>query len=165
MPGRARSVCFWATPSNRWAIRLAWLSFEDEHCTEEARKQPGRRVPPDNLEDDGHDKREVRALSWRWLGWQDPCSQQHDGEAAERGELAEEAGYRVFAKSEPRHEKACDKKDAGESQRDRGLRDKADDLGDHARLISPSRSPNMGCAGSKEASPQPGRIRSAADMQ
>jgi len=70
-----------------------------------------------------------------------------------------------FAKSEPRHEKACDKKDAGESQRDRGLRDKADDLGDHARLISPSRSPNMGCAGSKEASPQPGRIRSAADMQ
>ena len=70
-----------------------------------------------------------------------------------------------FAKSEPRHEKACDKKDAGESQRDRGLRDKADKLRGHARLILPSRTPNMRCAGSKEASPQPGCIRSAADMQ
>ncbi len=78
---------------------------------------------------------------------------------------AGEAGYRVFAKSEPRHEKACDKKTPARANAIGGREIKADKLCGHVRLISPSRTPNMRLAGSKEASPQPDCIRSAADMQ
>ena len=43
--------------------RFARLAFEDENRTKEAGKQPGRREPPDNLEDADHHEREVRTLS------------------------------------------------------------------------------------------------------
>ena len=112
---------------------LARLSSEDEHCAEEAGKQPGGRDPPDDLEAADHEIREVGATFRRRLGWQDPGRQQHEGEAAERGELAEEACDRAFAKSEPRHEKADDEKDPGERQARYGsLRDEGDELRGHA---------------------------------
>ena len=31
-----------------------------------------------SFEDAGHDKREERTLSWRWLGWQDPCRRRRE---------------------------------------------------------------------------------------
>ena len=134
---------------------LARLSSEHEQCTEETRKQPGGRDPPDDLEGADHEIREVGANFRRRLRRQNPGRQQHGGEAAERGELAEEASDRVFAKSEPRHEKADDKKDAGERQRDRGLRDIADQLSGHAQLISPPRTANMRRERPIEASRRP----------
>ena len=104
--------------------RFAGLPLEDEHGAEEAGKQPGRRDPPDNLEDANHDKREVRTLFGVGSDGKTPAANSMTVKPAKEASWQRNRAKGVFAKGEPRYENARDEKGAGERQRVGKLCDK-----------------------------------------